>query len=53
MLAAVAAALPETMSLPGMITWPKVAVSASSNWQTPAIRAKKRGDASAIRSIRS
>jgi hypothetical protein len=50
MFAAVAAALPETVNLPRTITWPNVAVIASSNWHTPAILAKKRGDMSGSRS---
>jgi hypothetical protein len=50
-LAAVAAALPETISLPRTNTWPKADVRPSSTSKTPAIRALKRGDVSVIGSI--
>src|SRR5258708_34902203 len=50
-LAAGAAALPETISLPRTNTWPNADVMPSSISKTPATLALKRGDASAIRSI--
>src|SRR5205807_1664913 len=48
MLAAVAAALPETTSIPGTITWPNPDVSPSSNSKRPAILAFSRGVAFAL-----
>src|SRR5712691_8707302 len=51
MLAVVAAALPETTSIPWTITWPNPDVRASSNSKMPAILAFTRGDISVLGAV--